>query len=142
MKEKLTNWQELSNALISIVNNHFICHVNNSDWGSSVLVMERKGKAFARTYWYNDDAGTIYFDWLSVDENERKNGIATELLNAHIEVAKKFKVESFLNVQKDSWMHEWYKRKGYEDYKDNEKDSKIIFVGESENDIWMKYNSI
>ena len=120
---------ELCKALSSIVSYSFISHITEYEWGGAVLVMERYGKAFCRTYWYSDDKGTIYFDWLSVEKSERRCGIATELLNAHIEVAKKFKVESLLWVKKDTWMHEWYKRKGYEDYKDYENAS---------NAIWMK----
>lgn len=127
-RNELTNWQELSNALLRIVSHRFICHSSDSDWGGSVLVMEKSGKAFARTYWFNDDTGTIYFDWLSVDESERGNGIATELLNAHIEVAKKFEIETMLWVKKDTWMHEWYNRKGYKDYKDYEKESNAIWM--------------
>ena len=126
--EKLTNWQELSNALLRIVSHRFICHLSDSDWGGSVLVMEKSGKAFARTYWFNDDKSTIYFDWLSVDEIERGNGIATELLNAHIEVAKHFEIETMLWVKKDTWMHERYNRKGYQDYKDYEKESNAIWM--------------
>lgn len=128
INEKLTNWQELSNALLRIVSHRFICHISDSDWGGSVLAMEKSGKAFARTYWFNDDTGTIYFDWLSVDEIERGNGIATELLNAHIQIAKQFKVETMLWVKRDTWMHEWYNRKGYQDYKDYEKESSAIWM--------------
>jgi len=126
--EKLTKLQELSNALLRIVCPRFICHISNSDCGGSVLVMEKSGKAFARTYWFNDDTDTIYFDWLSVDESERGNGIATELLNAHIGIAKKFEVETMLWVKRDTWVHEWYNRKGYQDYKDYEKESNAIWM--------------
>ena len=126
--EKLTNWQELSNALLRIVSHRYICHISDSDYGGSVLVMEKSGRAFARTYWFNDDAATIYFDWLSVDKSERGNGIATELLNAHIEVAKQFEVETMLWVEKGTWMHEWYSRKGYQDYKEHENESNAVWM--------------
>ena len=126
--KKNTIWQELSNALLCIASHRFICHSSDSDWGGSVLVMEKNGKAFARTYWFKDDTGTIYFDWLSVDESERGNGIATELLNVHIEVAKLFKIETMLFVKKDTWIHEWYSRKGYKYYKDYEKESNAIWM--------------
>ncbi len=54
------------------------------------------------------------------------NGIATELLNAHIQVAKQFQVETMLCAKKDTWVHDWYSRKGYKDYE------------EEGNTIWMK----
>jgi len=125
--KKLINWQELSNALLHIVSEYFICHISEDDGFGYVLVMEKSGKAFARTYWFVDHTDTIYFDWLSVDEKYRGKGIATELLNYHIKIAKMFGVETMLWVKKDTWIHEWYKRKGYKDYKDYDKEN-----------IWMQ----
>lgn len=122
------NYKELNGFLFNLVRYNFICHISNSELIGSILIMEKSGKAFARTYWFYDDISTIYFDWLSVDESERRNGIATELLNAHIELAKKFKVETMLWVKKDTWMHEWYKRKGYIDYKAYEKETNAIWM--------------
>ncbi len=121
--------KELSNVLSTIVGRGFILHTSESEWGSSVLIMEKNGKAFCRTYWFNDNTSTIYFDWLSVNENERRNGIANELLNAHIEVAKIFEVETCLWVKKETWLYKWYKRKGYTDYKNYK---------EEKNAIWMR----
>ncbi len=109
---------------------HFILHHKYSDWGSSILIMEETGKAFGRLYQYSDDSTTVYLDWLSVDKEFRRQGIGTELQ----EIREKIGVElgantSCLSVQKDTWMHNWYKRRGYEDWKDDEND---------ENFIWMK----
>ena len=124
----MLNWNQLSDYLSKTVNNRFISHTSKTDWGGSILIMEKNGRAFARTYWFNDDDKTIYFDWLSVDESERGNGIATELLNAHIETAKLYNIESMLWVEKGSWIHDWYKRKGYQDFKDNEKEINAIWM--------------
>ena len=127
-ENNVKNLQVLSNALSRIVSHRFIIHTSESEWGGSVLVMEKSGKAFARTYWFSDDSSTIYFDWLSVDESERGNGIATELLNNHIQIAKDLKAETMLWVKQDTWMHEWYKRKGYKDYKTYEKESNAMWL--------------
>lgn len=127
-ENNVKNLQILSNALLRIVSHRFIIHTSESDWGGSVLVMEKIGRAFARTYWFNDDNSTIYFDWLSVNETERGNGIATELLNNHLQVAKELKAETMLWVKKDTWMHEWYKRKGYKDYKPYEKEGNAMWL--------------
>jgi GNAT superfamily N-acetyltransferase len=110
------------------VNHRFLTMKNTHDWGISMLYMEESGKAFARTYWYFDDESTIYFDWLNVIETARGNGIATELLNIHLKTADDMKMESCLSVKKETWMHEWYKRKGYKDLKDDDNES---------NNIWM-----
>jgi len=126
-ENKDINLQKLSNAILRIVSHRFIVHTSENDWGGSVLVMENSGKAFARTYWFNDDNSTIYFDWLSVDDNVRGNGIASILLNSHIKVAKEFNTTSMLWVTKGTWMQDWYKRKGYTDYKDYEKESNAIW---------------
>lgn len=120
--------ETLSNTLSSIVGKHFICHTSNSDWGVSILVMEKNGKAFARTYWYYDDESTIYFDWLSVEKDMRRKGIATKLLNAHIDLAQMFKKKSVLIVKKDSWMCKWYKRKGYKDFIEDKEDNGNIWL--------------
>ena len=113
---------------IACVNHHFLTMKNTHDWGISMLYMEESGKAFARTYWYFDDKSTIYFDWLNVIETARGNGIATELLSIHIKTADGLKAESCLSVKKGTWMHEWYKRKGYKDFKDNETESNTIWM--------------
>lgn len=120
---------ELRKSLLCTIDNRFITHLTDSDWGGSVLIMEKNGKAFCRTYWFNDDNNSIYFDFLSVDSDERKKGIATYLLDHHINASKQLNVNSYLWVKKDSWMHEWYKRKGYSNDKDYEG---------QENAIWMK----
>lgn len=114
--------KEIFNYLSHKLKDNFVCHLHIDDWGGAVLVMQRNGNAFARTYWLNDEEPTIYFDWLSVDECDRCNGIGTELLNSHIEMAKEFDFNTTLWVKKNTWMHEWYKRKGYEDYQDYEEE--------------------
>ena len=107
---------DFKNFLSSLLKDKFICHLSKEDWGFSIMVMEKEGKAFARTYFLNDDKDSIYFDWLNVDENYRKVGLATELLNTHIKVSDYFKLESMLWVEKNTWIEDWYMRKGYEYY--------------------------
>lgn len=115
---------------LSAVSNRFISHFKSESWGCSVLIMEKTGKAFGRIYWFNDDANTIYLDWLSVDESVRKQGIGRELQEIREEIGRILNAKtSCLWVKKDTWMHEWYQRRGYVDWKnyDNE-----------ENAIWMQ----
>jgi N-acetylglutamate synthase-like GNAT family acetyltransferase len=110
----------------------FISHSTDHSWGKSILIMEENGNAFARVYWYFDDNLSVCLDWLSVSENSRRNGIGTKLQ----EIREKLGTElgattSYLWVEKGTWMHEWYKRRGYEDYKDNEKEKNAIWMQKS-----------
>ena len=108
----------------------YIFHQFKSDWGDSILIMEKEGKAFARIYCFNDDNTTIYLDWLSVNEDARRQGIGTELQEIREKMGINFGAQiSCLWVDKDSWMHEWYQRRGYKDWKLNK---------DQNNAIWMR----
>ena len=108
----------------------FIKHYASSNWGKSILIMEEKGRAFGRIYWYNDDNSSVYLDMLSVKKNSRKKGLGTLLQNIREKIGIKSGAKiSWLSVDKNSWMHTWYMRRGYTDCEYN--------VNE-ENMIWMK----
>lgn len=88
---------------------------------------------FVRVYFYDDNLEDknihhFYISDLSVEEGFRREGRATNMLN-HIEaIAKQCKItELYLKVDKDSWMHEWYLRRGFRDYTLDE-----------ENYIWLQ----
>jgi GNAT superfamily N-acetyltransferase len=111
-----------------------IKHTKIEDWGVSIYIMEKNGKAFGRVYWYNDDFTTVYLDSLSVQEPFRKQKLGTELQK--IRESFGFKIGatfSALWVEKDSFQHKWYKRRGYEDWKECDK---------KPNCIWMRKNLI
>lgn len=130
MSEELNEISKrLYNAFIAY-NDHdkFNMHSQESQWGFTILFMEKSGLAFCRTYIHKDCKDAIVFDCLTVDESVRKQGIATELLNTHIEVAKYLGLESCLCVEQDTWVHEWYKRKGYKYLRTDE---------DEDNRIWM-----
>jgi GNAT superfamily N-acetyltransferase len=111
-----------------ITEDSFLKHYEVDDWGHSVLIMERNGTAFARAYWYNDEPTTIYLDMLSVNSEVRKTGIGTKLQEIREQMGRDTNcTESWLWVRKDSWMHDWYKRRGY-----------IDNVEKDEEHIWMK----
>jgi GNAT superfamily N-acetyltransferase len=96
--------------------------------------MEKTGKAFARLYQYNDDTTTVCLDYLSVDFEIRRKGIGTELQEIREKIGRSLGADTAcLWCRKDTWMHDWYKRRGYEDWKDNE---------DEENAIWMKKSLI
>lgn len=120
----------IEKAVLSCIGDRFISHCTNAEWGFSILIMERDGKAFGRLYQYNDDRTVVYFDWLSVDAEFQGQRIGTELLEMHEKIGVYLgAATSCLWVHKDTWMHEWYKRRNYEDWQDNENEV---------NAIWMK----
>jgi GNAT superfamily N-acetyltransferase len=111
------------------VGTEFISHGRPEHWGHSVLIMEKNGSAFARAYWYDDDHSVIYLDGLSVSDIARKHGIATKLQEIREEIGRELgATTSCLWVDKDSWMHDWYQRRGYKDWK--------LYKNEK-NAIWM-----
>lgn len=89
--------------------------------------MEKNGAAFARAYWYNDDNESICLSCLSVNPNFRNKILGTKLqeLREQLGIDKSF-INSWLEVNKESWMYNWYKRRGYIDQ---------IFT--EDNMVWM-----
>lgn len=116
--------------LYFIETHRFISHFKVESWGYSVLIMEKRGRAFGRLYWYNDDSTTVYLEGLSVNQEIRRLGIGRELQEIRENIGIGFgATTSCLLVKKDSWMHDWYNRRGYENFQTNENE---------ENSIWMK----
>lgn len=112
------------------INRRFISHYKTESWGSSILIMEKRGKAFGRIYWYNDDNIMVYLDCLSVNAEIQRQGIGTKLQKIREEIGRSLgAITACLWVQKNTWMYDWYKRRGYEDWINNENE---------ENAIWMK----
>jgi N-acetylglutamate synthase-like GNAT family acetyltransferase len=91
--------------------------------------MQKEGKAFGRVYWYTDDITTIYLDCLSVNKEERKKGIGTLLQIVREEIGRMFNNQfSCLSVLKNSWMYNWYIKRGYTEFKEDEEDTKFIWM--------------
>ena len=94
----------------------FIEHVNNESWGVSIFIMEKNGNAMAHCYYYNDCQKVIYLDTLNVSEEYRRQGLGTKLQEIREDIGRSVEAKkSMLFVDKNSWMHEWYKRRGYID---------------------------
>jgi len=95
----------------------FILHRKDIPGGKAILFMKTDGTASARLYWYDDDESTVYLDSLSVDAECRHQHLGTklqevrELLGAQLGAK-----QAMLFVDKGSWMHDWYVRRGYRDY--------------------------
>ena len=106
----------------------YISHLSTNDGVTTLLLMHTSGKSFGSVYWYLDDNLTSYLKELSVKASCRKQGIGTRLQELRedisIQMGMKF---SCLWVDKFSWMHEWYSRRGYS------------YISEKDGDyIWMR----
>jgi GNAT superfamily N-acetyltransferase len=120
--EKITI--EQVRRIVSEYNSRFILHHTTiDDCTHSIMLMEKKGSAFARIYWYSEDATTVYLDYLSVNTESRRQGLGKQLQQIRerigIELGATY---SHLLVEKNKWMHEWYKRRGYADYENYDTD--------------------
>lgn len=117
------------NKIIAKLRSHyaFIYHYNKEGILSSLKMMEETdGCAYARFYWYSNE-NTLYIEGLSVDKKERKNGIATTILEMAEVVAMNLAFEKIgLKVNTKTWVYKWYKRIGFVD-----------FVRENEINMWM-----
>lgn len=110
----------------------FIGHVSRASWGDSIVIMEKQGKAFARLYCFNDDSKNVYLDWLSVNVRSRRKGLGKKLQEIREEMGRVMGAKvSNLWVRKDSWMFEWYKKRGYVEGVEYE---------DEDNCVWMSKN--
>lgn len=111
------------------ISNDFTIHYSKSDWGFSIAVMESHGRSFGRMYAFDDDNKTIYLDMLSVNEDERGLGIGTEMQVLREEIGRVLKFTTVtLWVDKSTWMHGWYKRRGYSYFKEYKKQKNAVWM--------------
>lgn len=100
---------------------------HKTDWGVSKMFVNQDNTVRFAIYFYYDDLKTIYFSNLFIDEKHRNKGYANKILEYVFAYAKQHNYTSvILNVIKNSWMEDWYKRKGFhfvidcvDDYKGN-----------------------
>jgi hypothetical protein len=83
--------------------------------------IEKNKKGAFQSYFFHDDLSKIFFSDFFVQKEFREEGVGLELIKYHHGASKYlgFK-ESFLGVEKGSWMENWYKRLGYEFYEEKD----------------------
>jgi GNAT superfamily N-acetyltransferase len=91
-----------------------------TDFGHAIHFDAKQGR-FA-LYWYDDDLSKIYLSNVDIWKDYRGIGLGTILLSRALEEAKKLSQQHgfksiLLNCRKDSFVHSWYQRNGFEDYK-------------------------
>lgn len=120
------------NTIEELLNNlpeEYISHYSPSVESTTIFIMRKDGKAVCKLSWWDNDLTTIYLDWLSIDNSIKRQGIGTYLQELREDIGRKLgATTAFLQVRKDTWMRDWYKRRGYVDYIDSATDSKFIWM--------------
>ena len=99
--------------------------ITGANWGD-VIILSNKESSICLHY-YHDDPTIIYLSGLKVNSKFRNQGKACLLLDLIEEHCKQIGMVNscILWVLENSWMHEWYKRKGYEELKPYKRDNYI-----------------
>ena len=93
----------------------------SQDSGIETLTIKADGVAEASVYWYVDDSSIVYLANLLINPNYRNKGIGKQLQEIREQIGKDLNAKtSYLWVKKESWMFEWYQRRGYSELKDHE----------------------
>ena len=90
----------------------------SQDSDIELLTIKADGVAEASVYWYLDDSSTIYLSNLLVNPDYRNKGIGDKLQEIREQIGKDLNANtSCLWVKKESWMFQWYQRRGYSELK-------------------------
>ena len=85
------------------------------------LTIKADSVAEASIYWYLDDNSTVYLSNLVVYPQFRNKGVGKQLQEIREQIGRDLNANiSCLWVKNGTWMHEWYKRRGYSNLKDHE----------------------
>lgn len=108
----------------------FSSREEKTDFGH-ILYFDAKQGRFA-LYWYDDDSTKIYLSNVDIWKKWQGLGLGNMLLARAVEEARKLSVQHgfnslVLNCKKDSFVHAWYQRNGFEDFKPKDEDY-----------VWMK----
>lgn len=126
-------------SALECITRPFIYHYSKTPWGASVDIIHIKGTCHARLYIYEDDDSAIYLDSLSVSDAAREGGLGRRLQEVRELAGMNMGArEALLWVEKGSWMHDWYERRGYVDWQDKTGTDKQGGVANEGNDIWMR----
>ena len=111
--------------LLSAGPKDFVSHVVEYDWGVNSFLMHKDGHSMVKIYWLKEEPDRLFFSDLSVYESHRKKGFGKLLLKYHLRVAEDMNLDSFLWVDKDSWVRKWYERCDYTYFKDMPEENSV-----------------
>ena len=91
-----------------------IYHDNKWYWGNTTTIITEGCMGMVELQYDNNYPTVAFIKGLSVHKSARKCGIGNTLLElCHQEALKKGMKFLQLNVLQDSWLVDWYKRKGF-----------------------------
>lgn len=123
------NLGEASAIIQKIVPSNYVWLLDTDDECSTLILMEENGRAFARLYQYLDDLEIVYLNWLTVIKPARRQGLGTELQKIREQIGKEIGATcALLEVVEDSWMRNWYIRRGYSEVPGAERDGKYVWL--------------
>ena len=100
-------------------NDSVLIHINNWKWGRSFTIIENDATAVIEFTVSNDEPELAYLKGLSVHCDSRKEGLGNKMLDTAMTQAKRNGCKyAYLHAEKDSFVFDWYKRKGFKYYGD------------------------
>lgn len=97
------------------MNDRYILHINENKYSKNIAIVKEPGYALCKLSIEHDDLKTGYVSGLSVFNEMRKQGLATNILSYTENLAKQLGVTNLkLWVDSTSWVRNWYIKLGYE----------------------------
>jgi len=91
-----------------------VIHHNYWYWGESYYIILDNGNGMITLQIDNDNKTFGWISNLSVFDKARKKGLGNRLLKECENLAKDLKLQKiYLTAEKDSFVFDWYKRKGF-----------------------------
>jgi len=119
--------EEQVKAAIKVVPNNYICHYQEGL--NSIWLAHKHGIAHARILWWDDDKDAICLNDLSVSSSHQKNGVGLNLQIIREIMAIAMGVsQTYLWVDKTTWMYSWYQRRGYSYLKDYDEEPNAVWM--------------
>lgn len=98
-----------------------IKHCNQWDWGVSILITAKQGRAAVTLSFENENPGVCFLSGLSVVPEIRRKGVATALMRECIKYCKQSRVifRIDLSAKKEPFLLDFYKKFGFQEIKDD-----------------------
>ena len=112
--------EETFDNIISDLQSKYVIHESNHEDYKSIRIMCKDGSSFARACIYHNDPSCICLSDLYVQDDFRNKGEGKYLQEVRENIGISLGCDTaLLSVKKNSWMFEWYERRGYEYYMDD-----------------------